>query len=328
MSTRRGVLRALGIGVLALPFGLHAQQRVKTARIGYFSYTAQSVSAPYLDAFKRGMAELGYVEGKSYLLDVRSADGKADRLPVLAAELVQLKLDIIVVASAPAARAVLQATRSIPIVMATMADPVRTGLIKSLARPGGNVTGLSDMTGDLSGKNLDLIKIVVPRLSRIAVLTDRMTPASVQALKDIDMAAHASRLKVISASASNPSEIEAAFVFFSREHAEAMIVTPSTFFLQQERQILDLSTKSGLPSIGIYRGYAEAGGLMAYGPNFQENFRRAATYVDKILKGANPGDLPVEQPMTLELVINRKTAKSLGLTIPQELLLRADKVIE
>lgn len=323
---RRQFLLASG-ALLAAPL-IRAQQPNRVWRIGYLSYTAMSFAGPYLDSFKRGMTELGYVEGKNYFVDVRTADAKADRLAALAAELAQLKVDIILVGSGPAARAAHQATRSIPIVLATSTDPVGLGLIKTLAHPGGNVTGLSDMTVDLSSKYLELITSIVPDHSRIALLVNPLSPNSGLIVKGIQEAAQTRRLEIISASAANPTEIETAFRVFGRQKARALIVAPDVYFGQQQTQIIALSTKGRLPSIAAHQGYPEAGGLMGYGPNFHNNFRRAATYVDKILKGANPGDLPVEQPMNLEFVINRRTAKALGLTIPQELLLRADRVIE
>ena len=274
------------------------------------------------------MRELGYVEGKNLVVEWRFADGKFERLPGLAAELVQLKVDVIVAVASPAIGAAQKATTTIPIVMATTGDPVGSGFVKSLARPGGNITGLSNMGGDIGPKLFDLLHSVVPKLSRVAVLVTPTSTTYRAILESIQAAAQKAGVKTLVAEASSPQDIENAFSMMVREKADAVIVGASTFFSQQRRQIGELATKYRIPSMFGNRVNVEAGGLMSYGYKVTDNYQRSATYVDKILKGAKPGDLPVEQPVALELVVNLKTAKALGLTIPQTILLRADEVIQ
>jgi len=274
------------------------------------------------------MRELGYVEGKNLVIEWRSADGKYERFPLLAAELVQLKVDVIVTVTTPATSAAQKATTTIPIVMGTTGDPVGNGFIKSLARPGGNITGLTSIVSDLGPKHMEMLLSMVPRLSRVAVLLNPDNLAHIGVLKNVQAAAQRTSLKILPVKARTPQEIENAFSLMTREHAGAVIVAGDGFLTQQRRQIAELAVKNRLPSITGIKEYPETGGLMSYGQNLADQYRRAAVYVDKILKGAKPGDLPVEQPTRLALVINRKTAKALGLTIPQSLLIMADKVIE
>ncbi len=274
------------------------------------------------------MRELGYVEGKNLVIEWRSADGKYERFPLLAAELVQLKVDVIVTVTPPATSAAQKATTTIPIVMGTTGDPVGNGFIKSLARPGGNITGLTSIVSDLGPKHMEMLLSMVPRLSRVAVLLNPDNLAHIGVLKNVQAAAQRTSLKILPVKARTPQEIENAFSLMTREHAGAVIVAGDGFLTQQRRQIAELAVKNRLPSITGIKEYPETGGLMSYGQNLADQYRRAAVYVDKILKGAKPGDLPVEQPTRLALVINRKTAKALGLTIPQSLLIMADKVIE
>ncbi|HEV2009300.1 MAG TPA: ABC transporter substrate-binding protein [Burkholderiales bacterium] len=274
------------------------------------------------------MSELGYVEGRNLLVEWRFADGEYERLPRMAAELVQLKVDAIMALGPPGAIAAQKATTTIPIVFVISVDPVDAGLVKSLARPGGNITGLSNLGGDISGKHLQMLLTMVPKLSRMAVLVNPANSAHATILKNVEVAAQKAGIKVLPVKAQTPQEIESAFSTMTKENAGAVIVALDPLFIQQGLQIAVQAAKHRLPSIFANREYAEAGGLMSYGQNQVDIYRRAAEYVDRILKGAKPGDLPVEQPTKLELFINRKTAKALGLTIPQSLLISADKVIE
>ena len=273
-----------------------------------------------------GLRELGYVEGKNIIIEYRWAEGKYERLPGLAAELVQMKVDVIV-AAAVAIQAAQQATTTIPIVMVRTGDPVGSGFVASLSRPGRNITGLSNINLDVSSKYLELIRAAVPKLSRVTVLVNPTHPNHPNFLKRIQAADKTNSVKISPAQASTASQIEAAFGAMTRERAGALIVLPDPFFLAQARRIAELAAQHRLPTMFWTRVPVESGGLMSYGQNIAEPYYRAATYVDKILKGAKPGDLPVEQPTKFELVINMKTAKALGLTM-QDLLFRADKVIE
>jgi len=330
MNNRRKFIFALGAGALAAPLGSYAQQAVKIWRVGFFHYgSRQSVmdSGRY-QLFLDGMRELGYVEGKNLAIETRFADGKTGPLPDLAAELVRLKVDVIVATGTPVYQALQKATRTIPIVITVSADPVGEGFAASLARPGGNITGLSSANLDLTAKHLELLTTAVPRLSRVAVLINPAHRGHPARLKIIQAAALKTGMQVLPVDAPTPDGIGRGFASMSRERAQAVIILGDSFFDQQERQITALALKHRLPSIFVVRDFAEAGGLMSYGQNQADNFRRAATYVDKILKGAKPGDLPIEQPTKFELVINMKTARALGITIPQSILVRADKVIE
>jgi putative ABC transport system substrate-binding protein len=282
----------------------------------------------WLEAFRQGLRELGYVEGQNIAIESRWTEGKDDRLPALAADLVRSKVDVIVAETGAATRAAQQATRTIPIVMSLVNDPVGSGLVASLARPGGNVTGLTIMSPDLVGKQLELLKEVVPKVSRVALLRHPDNPASAAQLREAEAAAQALGVRLQTLEARSPQEIDGAFAAMTRERAGALLVIPDTLFWSQRRQIAELAVKRRLPSMRMGEAYAEAGGLMSYGPSYLDLERRAATFVDKILKGANPADLPVAQPTKFELVINLKTAKAIGLTIPQPLLQRADQIID
>ena len=274
------------------------------------------------------MRELGYVEGKNFIIQWRFADGKYERLPSLAAELVRLNVDVIVAGTTLSVQAAHQATATIPIVMVAVPDPVGEGFVARLSRPGGNVTGLSNIVTEVSAKHLELLRAAVPKLSRVAVLINPPNPSDSLILEQIQGAAYATGVKVFAVEASTARQLEAGFGAMTRARAEAMIVAADSYFDVQRDQITKLAVKNRLPTISSSREMTEAGGLMSYGQDLAEHYRRAATYVDKILKGAKPGNLPVEQPTVLELVINQRTAQALGLTIPQELVLRADKVIE
>jgi putative ABC transport system substrate-binding protein len=327
MNRRDTVLALVALGAVAGPLASFAQQPGKVWRVGFLSLTSASLSSKNTDPFLRGMRELGYVEGKNLVIEWRSADGKFERLPGLAAELVQLKVDVIVAVPSSAIAAAQKATTTIPIVMATAADPVGAGFVKSLARPGGNITGLSSMGGETGAKLVDLLLSVLPKLSRVAVL-DNASTSYRSTSKSVQAGARKAGLKTLVAEASAPQEIENAFSMMAREKADAVIVGTAAFPILQQRQIAELALKYRLPSMFGNRAFVEAGGLMSYGTKTADLYLRAATYVDKILKGAKPGDLPVEQPVTLELVVNLKTAKALGITIPKTILLRADEVIE
>ena len=311
----------------APPAGFAQPQRSKVARIGLLEATSASSHATWREALIAGLRELGYVEGASIVIEYRWAEGKYERLPGLAAEMVQMNVDVIV-ASSLAVRAAQQATTTIPIVMVQTSDPVRSGFVASLARPGRNITGLSNIHQEVMSKYLELLRVAVPRLSRVTVLTNPTHPGHPNFLKRIQATEMANRVKLSPAQASTASQLEAAFGSMTREHAGAVIVLPDGFFLAQGRRIAELAARHRLPTMFYTREFVESGGLMSYGQDIAEHYYRAATYVDKILKGAKAGDLPVEQPTKIELAINLKTAKAIGLTIPQALLLRADKVIE
>ncbi len=330
MITRRKLLVALGASALAAPLFSFAQQQGKFWRVGFLVPRSRptSLDSDMYGAFPRGMRELGYVEGKNLMIEWRFADGKVERLQGLAAELVRLKVDVIVAGGTQAVGAVQKATTTIPIVMGTVGDPVGSGFVKSLAQPGGNITGLSEVTVDISPKLLEILISMVPKLSRVAVLVNTTNSSHTTILKNVQSAGQQTSVKILPVDARIPQEIENAFSLMAKEHAGAVIVAIDGVFNQQMRQIAELAVKNRLPSAVAIRQYVEAGCLMSYGQNLADNYRRAATYVDKIFKGAKPADLPVEQPTRFELIVNLKTAKALGLTIPQSLLLRADEVIE
>ena len=330
MTPRREFLIALGAGVLAVPRGSLAQPQSKGARIGFLYYGSRQsgLDTGRYNAFVQGMRELGYVEGTNFVIEARFADGKHERLPALAAELVRLKVDVIVATGTPAYRALQHATTTIPVVITVTFDPVGDGFAASMARPGGNFTGLTLGAADLGPKLLELLKAATPKLSRVAVLVQPGNPAHPQRLVRIMSAAQKIRIQVVLAEAGTVPEIEREFAMMTKERANATIILADGFFLQESRIVAAQALKHRLPSISQLREYAEAGGLMSYGPNSVDNFRRAATYVDKILKGAKPGELPFEEPTRYHLLINRKTALSLSLTIPQALLGQADELIQ
>jgi putative ABC transport system substrate-binding protein len=330
MTTRRKLLLALGAGAFAAPLASLAQQQGKAWRVGFLSARRRpaSLDTDYYGAFPRGMRDLGYVEGKNLAIEWRFADGEYERLPGMAADLVQLKVDVIMALGAPAIVAAQKATTTIPIVVVTGVDPVDAGFVKSLARPGGNITGLSNLAGDISAKHLEMLLATMPTLARVAVLMNPANSSHAAFLKNVQYAAQKAGITILPVEAQTLQEIERAFSTMAREHVGAVIVALDPFFIQQGPQIAVQAGKHRLPSIFANREYAEAGGLMSYGQNQLDIYRRAATYVDKILKGAKAADLPIEQPTKFEFVINLKTAKALGITIPQSLLLRADEVIQ
>jgi putative tryptophan/tyrosine transport system substrate-binding protein len=326
---RRTFMAVLTGGVAVAPFAAEAQQAAKIARIGYLSGNL-AANSRLREAFLQGLRDLGYVEGRNVVIEYRDAEGKLERLPALAAELVALKVDVIVAGGTPHALAARQATRTLPIVFAAAVDPVENGLVTSLARPGGNVTGLSNLAQELVGKRLEHLKQAVPGVSRVAVLWqpgafgDR-TEKGLR--KEAEVAARALGVRVQFVEARGPENFDRAFSEMTTAHAGALIVLSSSMFVNERRRLVDLAAKNRLPALYPTRESVDAGGLMSYGPNLADSFRRAATYVDRILKGAKPGDLPVEQPTKYELVINLKAAKALGLSIPESLLKRADEVI-
>jgi putative tryptophan/tyrosine transport system substrate-binding protein len=328
MNRRDTVLALLALATA--PVVSLAQQTGKVWRVGFLILRSRPISldADYSGGFARGMRELGYVEGKNLLIERRFADGKVELLPALAAELVRLNVDVIVSAGTQPTGAAQNATSTIPIVMANTADPVGSGLVKSLARPGGNITGASNISVDLGAKHLEMLLAIVPALTQVAILVNPTNASSLAALKQIEAASKKKGIKITATKAQTAQEIESAFLAMSKERAGAVIVANDAFLNQQAHQIAQLAMKNRLPSINVWAEFPEGGGLMSYGPSHDLNYRRAAIYVDKIFKGAKPGDLPVEQPTELELIVNSKTAKALGLTVPREMLLRAHKVIE
>ena len=327
MHRRRTLVSLLWLGIA--PLSSFAQQRAKVWQVGFLSSSARPASTKSaFERFRQGMRELDYVEGKNLVIESRFAEGSYERLPGLAAELVQLKVDVIVADASPAIRAAQKATSTIPIVMGSTGDPVGSGFVESLAHPGGNITGLALMSSDASPKLLNLLREAVPLLSRVAVLLSPASSTYRAILDNVRVAATSTGIEVVPVEAQTRLEIESGFSAMVRAKADALLVGITPFFVQQQGQIAELAAKNRLPSISGYRTYAEAGGLMSYGQNIPANFHRAATYVDKILKGAKASELPVEQPTTFEFVVNLKTAKALGLTLPQSLLLRADEVIQ
>jgi putative ABC transport system substrate-binding protein len=315
--------------MLAAPRASQAQQPAKVARLGILG--AGSATGARLEAFIQGLRDLGYVEGRNLVIEYRNHEGKEERLPALAAELVALKVDVILAVSTLPALAAMKVTRTLPIVFAAAADPVTSGLVTSLARPGGNVTGMSGVAPELVGKCLELLKQTVPGVSRGAVLWQPGAPderTDKEMLKEAEVASRTLGVRLQAVKARRPEDIERAFSDVTKARAGALIVLTSVMFISERRRLVDLAAKNRLPTVYPQRDFVDVGGLMSYGPNGPDLFRRAATLVDKILKGAKPGDLPVEQPTKFELVINLKTAKALGLTIPQSVLARADEVIQ
>jgi putative tryptophan/tyrosine transport system substrate-binding protein len=315
----------------ACPLAAHAQQQAgKVPRIAFLGVTSPSDRPPLLDAFRQRLRELGWVEGQNIVIDYRYAEGRVDRLPDLAAELVRLKVDLIVAsAGTQVATAAKNATETIPIVMIAVRDPVGTGLIASLARPGGNVTGVSGSAGlELFAKQLELLKEIVPKIRRVAILSNPDNAYHQLAIREVNVAARSLGVQLQLLEARGPNEFDGAFAAMAKERVEALLVVSDVIFNNHRTRLADLAARSRLPAAYGATESVEAGGLMSYGPSFLDLHRRAATYVDRILKAAKPADLPVEQPAKFELVINLKTAKALGLEVPPSLLARADDVIE
>jgi ABC-type uncharacterized transport system substrate-binding protein len=320
---------ALCAMLFALCPSAEAQQPTKIPRIGYLSASSASSISSRVEAFRQGLRELGYIEGKNIVIEQRYAEGKPDRVPALAAELVRLKVNIIVTAGPLPTRAAKEATVTIPIVMTNEGDPVGTGFVASLARPGGNITGLSNLAPELSGKRLELLKEIVPRLSHVAFFGTSTLPGNAQSLKETELAGGAFGVKLQFLDILDPHDIETAFQAASKGRSDAVLMMAAGSFLNTHRtQVVDLAVKSRLPAIYNFPEFVEAGGLMTYGVSTTDSSWRAANYVDKILKGAKPADLPVEQPKKFEFIINLKAAKQIGLTIPPNVLARADRVIK
>jgi putative tryptophan/tyrosine transport system substrate-binding protein len=320
---------AAAVAAVVGPLKSFAQQHPgKIPRIGWLVPGTPADQEPLLEEYRRGVRELGYIEGRTVETEYVYADGQFDRLPGLAAKLVEHKVDVIVTSSTPASLAAKQATAKIPIVFAGSSDPISTGVVASLAHPGGNITGLSLMSSDLSAKRLELIHTLVPRVSRMAVLWDSSNPGMALRVRETKAAAEQFQIAFFDAGAHDLDDLEAMFAELSKWRPAALVVTTEPFTRQHRARILDFATRNAIPCMYEESRFVEAGGLMSYGPNGGDLFRRAAVYVDKIIKGAKPADLPVEQPIKFELVINLKTAKALGLMVPESILVRADKVIE
>ena len=323
------LLRLLTLLLLAAGTFAEAQQPAKIPRIGFLSTSTPSAAASArADAFRQGLRDLGYVEGKNIFIEFRYAEGKYDRFPELAAELLAFKVDLIVAPETPAALAAKKTTQTIPIITVTAADPVGSGLVDSLARPGGNITGLSLVAGlEMSGKQLELLKEALPKLTHVAVLVNPANPPTAGFVKEAKLAAPSLGVQLRILEARDPKELEGAFSAIKKERVGALLVIAAPF-VGINSQIVSFATNSRLPAMYPYRESVDAGGLMSYGPSQPDLYRRAATYVDKILKGMKPADIPVEQPMKFEFIINLKAAKEIGLTIPPNVLVRADKVIK
>jgi putative ABC transport system substrate-binding protein len=330
MNNRRKLIIALGAGALTAPLRSFAQQQSKVWRIGFLGQRkiVDVDSDVYYGGFRPAMRELGYVEGKNLIIEWRFGGGSVERLPELATELVNLKVDVIVAAAGTGTSAAHKATTTIPIVMVNTSDPVSQGFVKSLAHPGGNITGNSPMIDEFGPKHLEMLLSMAPKLSRVTVLMQPDYAIHATILKAVEAAARKRNIKILRADARSPQDIDKAFVTMVKEKTQGFIVAQHPIFNQQVRQIAELAAKHRLPSIAGIGEYTEAGGMISYGANVADGYRRAATFVDKILKGAKPADVPVEQPTKFELIINGKTAKALGLTIPHSLLVMADKVIE
>jgi putative tryptophan/tyrosine transport system substrate-binding protein len=318
-----GFIVILAVGLLVAPLAANAQQPGKVYRIGVLATTYW----PPFDSFRDGLRQLGYVEGHNMTLEYRWAEQRTTQFPDLAADLMRLKVDIIVTWGTPAAQAAKQATSTIPIVMASSGDAIRTGLVTSLAHRGGNLTGLSALNLTLEGKRLELLKEAVPTASRIALLWQPANPYAPLVLNDLQGAAQQLRVQLQPIEVHSAADLEGAFAAMTSQQADALVVSSDAFFVLHRTRIAELAIQHRLPAIYLHTEHVHAGGLMAYGPNYHDLFRRAATYVDKIFKGAKPGDLPIEQPSRFELAINLKTAQAIGLTIPPTLLFQADEVI-
>jgi putative ABC transport system substrate-binding protein len=323
----RKILLCLLTTVLMITGAAQAQQQRKVPRIGYLAATSPSINPARFEAFRQGLRDLGYMEGKNIVIEWRFAEGKSDRLAAFADELVRLKVDVIVSGGSTATQAAKEATSTIPIIMSQDNDPVRNGFVASLARPGGNITGLATLRSELSGKRLELLTEIVPKLSRVAVLGSSTNPGNAQSLKETEVAAGAFGVKLQYLDVLSTKDIETVFGTASNGRAEALLVLASPVINSRRTQVVELAAKRRLPALYDRRDFGEAGGLMTYGVRVTDLDHRAATYVDKILKGAKPGDLPVEQPTKFEFIVNLKAAKQIDLIIPPNVLARADRVI-
>ena len=323
-----GLAVILTVGLVVAPLAAEAQQAGRTVTIGYLGNSSPSLESNAVAAFREGLRQLGYVEGQNLIIKYQWAEGQQERSAVLAAELVRLKPDVILTSGTPGTHAAKQATQSIPIVTALAGDPVATGLVSSLAKPGGNVTGLATLNEELEGKRLEIFKQVVPKLSRVAVLLNPANPFTTIALKGTRSAAEALGVKLQPVEVRGTNDLDGAFATIKAARPQGLIVIPDRFLLTYRASIVQFMAKNRLPGMFPFREFSQEGGLMAYGPDTTDMYRHAATYVAKILRGAKPADLPMEQPTKFEFVINLKTAKALGITVPHSLLLRADEVIQ
>jgi putative ABC transport system substrate-binding protein len=328
MISRRTFLATMTGGLLAAPVAVGAQPAEKVPRIGFLGNSTAALEANLVGPFRDGLRDLGYVEGRNVLIEYRWLEGQYDRLPALIAELIAQKVAVIVTAGTPAILALKKATTSIPLVMVAVGDPVGTGIVPSLSHPGGNITGLTSISPELDGKRVELLREVVPSVSHIAVLWNPSSPLQVVAEERTQAAARTLRLKVLSLGVRTKEEIDNGFALMVRERPGALLVLADRLFLYHRAAIMAFASRHHLPGVHAYRELVEAGGLMSFGPSYAGMHRRAAYFVDRILKGARPADLPVERPSTFELIINVKAARALGLTVPRSVLLRADEVIE
>jgi putative ABC transport system substrate-binding protein len=328
MNNRRRLFVALGAGLLAAR-GVRAQSARKVPQVGYVGNATPALESALVEGFRLGLRERGYVEGKNIDVQYRWADGKIDAMPAIIAELIALKVDVLVTAGTPAALAAKKATTTIPIVMAAVGDAVGTGIVPSLARPGGNITGLSTLYTQLEGKRIQILREFVPKMKRIALLTNPANPFTTLILKSTRVATEAQHLVPQIYEVSATGDFDKVFAAIAKSKPDAMaVLADRPFLVSNRKRIVEFAAQNRVPAIYPFSEFMDDGGLVFYGPNFPEMFRRSATYVDKILKGAKPADLPLEQPTRFEFIINAKTAKSLGLTIPQSLMISADKVIE
>ena len=328
MITRRKVLHAIATTLLAMPLAGETQNGRKLYRVGYLGNSSASLEPNLVEAFRQGMRDLGYIEGKNLVIEFRWAEGRYHRFASLVTDLIHLPVDVIVTAGTPGTLAAKNATKTIPVVMAVSGDAVGTGLVKSLARPGGNVTGLTTMASELEGKRLELLREMLPKLARITVLKNDVNPLMAIQFKQTAAAAKSSRVALEAVDIRVVDDFEKAFASIAKARPDAIIVLADRFLLAERERILTFAAEQRFAAMYPYREFVEHGGLISYSPNYAESFRSAAKYVDKILKGAKPADLPVEQPTKFELVVNLKTAKTLGIKIPNSVLVRADKVIE
>jgi putative ABC transport system substrate-binding protein len=325
---RRTFLSVLVSATVVPPLIAEAQQSGKVPRIGFLGNSTAALEANLIGPFREGLHDHGYVEGRNLVVEYRWAEGEYGRFPALIAELLALKVAVIVTAGTPAALAVKKATRSVPLVMIAVGDPVGTGIVPSLSQPGGNITGVTSIAPEMEGKRLELLREVVPSVSSIAVLWNAANPIQVIQEKQVRASAHVLKMKVLSRPVHTKEEIDEALGTIVRERPDALLVLADRLLLHHRAYLMDFAIHQRLPGVHAYRELIEAGGLMSYGPSYEDMHRRAAYFIDRVLKGANPGDLPVERPSKYDLVINLKTAKALGVTIPQSVLLRATEVIQ
>ena len=326
--TVKGIGFIITLGILLGSLAARAQQTDNVYRIGFLGNSTAALEANLVGPFREGLRDLGYVEGRNILIEYRWAEGKYDRFPALIGELLALKVAVIVTAGTPATLAVKKATTSVPVVVAAVGDPVGTGIVPSLRHPGGNITGLTAISTEMDAKRLELLREVAPSVSYIAVLWNAANPLQVLDEKQVQAAAQVLRMRVLSLGVKTEEEIKSALAVMARERPDALLVLTDRLFLHHRALIMDFATRHRLPGVHAYRELVEAGGLMSFGPSYADMHKRAAYFVDRILKGAKPGDLPVERPRTFELVINLKVAKALGLTIPQSVLLRGTEIIQ